>query len=501
MPKTSAVKATEIVWPTSTSPGGRPPENSGRLFNCYAEPMGDGNSVWKRSPGVTQYGAEVTTDWHFWGLGLFGFNVAEAITLPSGIFRGGIFVSGTLFVVLGESLYTIIEGGAFTKIGAVSGTDRVFLARNNKQPVPDIVLVCEAGAFIITTTSISSYPDADVGSPTCVVGHEGFFMFGYGTGDIIATAINDTTINVVTTSRSDTNPDGIVQLVSYGGYLYSMGSATIEQWGLPLNDSPEFPFNRIGYNNTPGLITHHAVAGYEPEFGQPPLYVGSDHTVRVMSGSEFPIVSPPQLNRLIKGVPSNDTLEAMAYVSDGVPFWQLSSPDWTWEINVSTGKWTERTSYLLERCRWTGSVFAFDRWMTGDISENGRMLEITSSALKEINDPLIPMLESLPVEDFPAFVAVPRADFEFSSGVGMAGGADPNETNPYAEVSWSDDGGQTFKDPQFRELGRQSKTMRRITVRRCGMSGPQGRRWRIAVPSAVHLGFIGANCTALFTEK
>jgi hypothetical protein len=33
------------------------------------------------------------------------------------------------------------------------------------------------------------------------------------------------------------------------------------------------------------------------------------------------------------------------------------------------------------------------------------------------------------------------------------------------------------------------------------MTGPQGRRWRLAVPSDVHLGFIGGNMTALFTEK
>jgi hypothetical protein len=492
------VKSTEIKWPLSTSPGEAPQENAGRLINCYVE--GGARQVWHRAPGCTQYGAETgTSGWTYWSPFEPWFNPPTVGTLPAGIFRGGIFVNNILYAVLGEKIYAIQEGGSLDLIGSIAGTDKVFLARNNKQPVPDIVLVCEAGVFVVTETSVSAYPDLDVGSPSCVVGHEGFFIFGYGNSDMIASDINTTSINTNNIAKANSNPDGILQIISYNGYLYVMGTATIEVWGLPLNTTG-FPYNRLGYNITPGLIAHHAVAGMEPEFGKPPVYVASDHTVRVLSNEPVDI-SSPQLQRFIRAETDNSNIEASVYVVDGIPFWQVSGTEFTWVLVFDGGYWHERMSYLLDRSRLTGSVFAFDRWLCGDILENGYMLEMTRTVATEIDDPLIAEMESLPVEDFPAFVVIPRADFEFTSGVGISTGHDPDETNPYAEVSWSNDGGVTWTPPLFRELGRQQKSLRRITVRRTGMSGAQGRRWRIAVPAAVHFGFIGGNMDAYFTEK
>jgi hypothetical protein len=191
----------------------------------------------------------------------------------------------------------------------------------------------------------------------------------------------------------------------------------------------------------------------------------------------------------------------MCYVSDGVPFWQVSSPTFSWVFNLNNSKWHERKSYLQQRSRFTGSVFAFGLWLAGDTEANGRMLQITSAAAKEIDDPLIPELESLPVEDFPINMICYRADFEFTPGAGLADGHDPDETNPFAEVSWSNDGGLTYLAPVFRPIGRQGKTNNWVTVFRTGITGPQGRRWRIAVPAAVHFGITGGRMTARPTQN
>ena len=372
------MKPTPISFPISTSPGQAPHEGAGRLINCFAEPRGDGSVVHHRSPGVSQYGAEVVQNWHFWGLGLIWYNAPELTVLPTGVFRGGIFVDNTLYVVLGNSLYTIILGGAFTKIGTVGGTDKVFFGRNNRAPVPDIALVANGTAYIVTTSSIAPYPDSDVGSPTCVVGHDGYLIFGYGNGDMLSTDINTHgSINSLTLGRAESNPDGVIQLVSYQGQLYVMGSATVEIWGYPVNDAPNFPLNRIGYNITPGLITAHAVTGFQPEFGQGLIYVASDHTVRwIADAATATPISTPDLDRLIRAAGSNlavevsnTNLEAMCYVSNGVPFVEISGPDWTWVFNCKNGQqgWHERQSYLMDKSRLTGSVFAFDRWLCGDI--------------------------------------------------------------------------------------------------------------------------------------
>jgi hypothetical protein len=74
--------------------------------------------------------------------------------------------------------------------------------------------------------------------------------------------------------------------------------------------------------------------------------------------------------------------------------------------------------------------------------------------------------------------------------------APPNVMEPRVAISWSDDGGLSWGNPILRGLGRQdvSKTTR-ITLARCGLSGNQGRRWRIDASDPVNSSFLSATQT------
>jgi hypothetical protein len=76
-------------------------------------------------------------------------------------------------------------------------------------------------------------------------------------------------------------------------------------------------------------------------------------------------------------------------------------------------------------------------------------------------------------------------------GVGSATGIDPIETNPEVSISWSDDGGVNWSNPVLRRLGAQGETKARLTLLNTGLSGPQGRRWRLDVSDPVYVGFLG----------
>jgi hypothetical protein len=71
--------------------------------------------------------------------------------------------------------------------------------------------------------------------------------------------------------------------------------------------------------------------------------------------------------------------------------------------------------------------------------------------------------------------------------------APPNVIEPRVAISWSDDGGLSWGNPILRSLGRQgvSKTTR-ITLSRCGISGNQGRKWRIDATDPVNSSFLSA---------
>jgi hypothetical protein len=110
--------------------------------------------------------------------------------------------------------------------------------------------------------------------------------------------------------------------------------------------------------------------------------------------------------------------------------------------------------------------------------------------------PIVCQMESVGEESWPNRVRVPRADFDFTVGVGEATGTDPIETDPTVMIEWSNDGGRTWVGPWNRKLGRQAVTQQRVTLLNTGMTGPNGRKWRWTVSDPVHVGFVGSSMEA-----
>jgi hypothetical protein len=484
----------DIAFPLSTSPGQRPQEGMGRLINAYAETRGEGKAVWHRAPGVRILGADTASaTWTAWSFPYEEWFSVRETPAGAGQYRGGTVVSSNVYGVFGTSAYTVDESGAFTLLtngsASVAGTDKIWAFRNNNA-TPQIVFVTAAGVFQTTGTTMVSFADSDVGSPSCGCFHDGYFMFGYGSGRIQASGVNTLAVNPLDFTTAETNPDGVIDIFSYRGNLYVMGTATIEVYGQPIN--PEgFPLTRVDYNITPGLISPHCVAGYEPEFGNNPIYCASDNTVRQLNGFTPDKISPPELDALIAAVSDKSTLEAMCYVTKGHAFWQLSCDTWTWTYNCNNQKWHERRSDGLVRSRMSISLPAFNKWLCGD-TESSYFLHIDGALTTEVNEEILYRIESVPTKGFPNRVRVNRADFDFVVGVGDATGSDPVETDPSILVSWSDDGGFTWTNPWYRKLGRQAEAQQRVTVLNTGLSGPMGRRWRLDISDPVHAGLMGA---------
>jgi hypothetical protein len=410
-----------------------------------------------------------------------------ALTAP---FRGGLLVGNTLYAAWDGELYTVNASGERVLYDTLSGSDKIFIARNNAA-TPNVAIVSNSVAYELSGGSVISYSDGDVGSPTCVCGHLGYFFFGYGDGDLLASGLNTVSINTLDSARTESNPDGVVNIVSYDGQLYVFGSAVLEVWGDPTNPSG-FPLTRIGYNIRPGLKTAHTVSGWEPEFGHPFIYVGSDNTVRQMNGYTPEKISPPDLDDLIADVVFPDTqLDSLCYVARGHAFWQLNGPTWSWVYNVNNQTWHERKSYLSEKSTLTRSIPAFDKWLVGDTTATD-LYRFDHALQQEAGEPLIAQMESVGEKVWPNRLRVPRADFDFTVGIGESTGVEPIETDPTVMIEWSDDGGRTWSTPWNRKLGRQAVSQQRVTVLNTGLTGPMGRKWRWTVSDPVHVGFMGS---------
>src|SRR6185369_13100116 len=223
-------------------------------------------------------------------------------------------------------------------------------------------------------------------------------------------------------------------------------SDTANPTGFPLSRS-----TTIGR----GLIGRYAVAGYEDGFTKALIWVAEDNTVVRLNGVTPEKISPPDLDRAIASVTDKNTLEATVYFSGGHSRWVISCATFTWEFDLASQKWNERLSYGTTRWRATQLQYAFGKWIGGD-TLSGNLLYVNDLAYMEDDDPLVMRVESGPVEKFPNRIQVARADFQLAPGTGVATGADPIQTDPIAQVSWSRDGGQNWSNPLFRKIGPQS---------------------------------------------
>src|SRR5215468_4491745 len=321
----------EIPLPLSSAPGTRPQEGAGRLLNVYAEPPGDtaaSSVLYRRSPGLANFGT----------------------TARSGI-RALMEINGTLYSAWSGQLERhSSSGGVSTTVGSLSGTAKGFFARNNKVPTPDMVF-CDTTGFVTTFTSGSvfgSYPDPDLPAPNSVCSIDGYFVFSIGDGRCFASNLNDTPVAALSFAKAEAKPDGLRRAVAFGNVLVLFGTQSTEFW-TDVGTIP-FPFARSVVIPR-GLAGSHCVAGHEDGWGKNLIWVADDNTVVKLDGYTPNKVSPPDLDRLIEAVSDKSTLEASCYMSSGHPFWQLSSPTWTWVFDLNTSKWHERDSYLQTRSR------------------------------------------------------------------------------------------------------------------------------------------------------
>lgn len=474
----------DIPWPVSTAPGERPQESSGRLINAFSGPTqneGKFKVLWKRMPGITQF---CNTD-------------------ETG-YRGALPVLSTLYVGVNEKLISINAAGTKSLVGTLSGENPITLAHNNVQPIPQLGIVTENGAFLLDAGLIIPWPDADLPQPNSISFQDGFFFFTVGDKRVFASEINSTGINSQTFTTCQSRSGGtLLRGIPFNGLMYFFCSTFTEvyQNAAASQAAPRFPYARLTVLDR-GLLSAHAIAGFEPGFGSL-LYVSDDYGVYRASSNGLVMekVSPPFLDALIRKVPDKSKLRAGCFVADGRRWWTIDSETWSWGFNLNTEKWSEMWSVdggaISTLRRGIGGVLAFDKWLLGS-RNTGDVVYIDPSNFFEESNPQVWRMESGPVETFPKGVRVGRADFYFSTGVGIPNGI-ASQQNPQVAISWSDDGGMHWSYPVLRQLGQQMQ-FQHVAVVAPGRTTAVGRRWRIEVTDAVYVGFLGATMSVASTR-
>lgn len=441
----------DLSFPLSSTPGALAGEGEGRLINCAVEKQGERHVI-RRVPGlVATYTAGQSTPRGI-TLGPFGE--------PYGAFNGTVVRATTLLS------------------GTLTGTDLVTWAMNNKTPTPDLVAVRETGgAYVVSTTTVSAYPDADLpATANSVAFLGGFFIFTIPDGRIFASDLNTTDVNALSFGSAETSPDALKRGIVHSSTYYAMGATTIEPW-LNAGTTP-FPLRRATSVIPFGLLTAAAVAGHEQGFGGNPIFVASDGTVREILGYEAKKVSTVAVERFI-ALSTTSTLEACVYTSRGRQMWVLSSDIGTWEYNVANGTWNERASY--GSVRWRGSRSAQSSsgiWYVCDTSSTS-VLAISDTTRSENGAALTATWESGPLKAYPAREVIPALFADFTDAAASV------------TMSYSKDGGATWTTPVAGSLTNADQYP--VRWNRLGKATHHGLRARFSIADAVDFAFLSAS--------
>lgn len=461
----------DVPFPTSSNPGSAPGEGAGRLINTYAY-MDGGAARWKPVPGLDLFAS-----------------------LPAGNVRGWIVSLGFVILVAGNVVIQLDAGGGVTLLeGNVPGDDLVTMSINNASP-PQVVISSSDGLFALIGGVVTNYSTGTVTEDftpaalppiNSVTILDGYFLMTTALAQIWASDLNTTNVNALSFSQAESRPDGLLRGVAYGEQYFAFGEETIEVF----QDAGTLPFPLARALVIPiGLLSQWAVAGFEDGWGGPLIFVAQDGSVRLLNGYTPQRISGDDLEKLIANVAVKSTLRASIYTFGGNAIWSLSSPDWTWEYNVTTSSWHERQSYLGTGWRGGITIKAFDKWLVADAT-GGAVYAINADTRTEGSDPLIWGMDAGAVKQFPSRIQVPGAAFDFVLGQAAILG------DPQVMLSWSHDGGATWANPVTRPIGKQGRERGRVSINRCGLTTPAGIRWRFRVSDPAYSSFAGSRMDA-----
>ncbi len=353
------------------------------------------------------------------------------------------------------------------------------MARNAKAITPQVVLVSDGNPYYVESGVLHSLSDADLPSPNSVTFADQRVIFGIPDGRIFWSDIDDvTSIDALSFATAEGAPDGLVRVFTHRLDIWIFGKETTEIWRSTAN--VDSPFQRVSGGFIPlGCLAPFSIATLADQM----FWIGDDSIVYTTNGYAPQALYHPSVSRSIESTADKDRIAGCTYSIGGAGFYELSGPDFTWTLNVSTNKWFQRQSYNRTRAKSQFAVAFGGNTIVGD-SEEPKIYSLDQSTFVEDTDPLVWTLQSPPMHAYPNRISVDRFYADLIFGVGIHS-TDNDEANPLVGLRWSDDGGQSFSRQIFKPLGADGQHQTRAVWNNLGTTGRQGRIWELQVSAPV----------------
>lgn len=333
--------------------------------------------------------------------------------------------------------------------------------------------------------------DEDLECYLQVLYQDGYFIF-IGRDKFQISNLLSTDVDPLEFATSEGSPDGIVGAISLERQIYIGNDRTFEIF-FNAGDA-DFPFQRMeGAFLEIGLAARHSLVKTKDHI----FFVARDKDgagmVYKARGANMERISTHVIEQKISSYGDITNAKAYVYQDEGSSFYIINfdGADTTWCYDITTGLWHERTftnDGRQERDRAYSHAYAYSKHLVGDY-ETGSIYEMSRKYLSDNGDEFIcqrtcPHISASGKRlKFPEF----QVDMEVGTGIdGLGQGIDPK-----AMLSFSSDGGYTYGNEMWADIGRIGQRKKRVIWRRLGSA--RDRVFKLQISDPVRRVLVGAN--------
>jgi len=450
-------------------------------------------------------------------------------SVGGGPIRGLWAFGGYAYAVSGGQLYKLDSSFTATLIGYVGGTGPVSMADNGTQ----LFIATNPAGYIYnaSTNTFAQITDPDFPGAVTVAYLDGYFVFNPPNSQriYVTSLLDGTSVDATEFGSAEGSPDGVVGVVSNFREIWVFGTNSIEVWYD--SGATDFPLQRIqGAFNEIGCMAAFSIAKMDNGI----FWLGQDARGRGIvyraNGYTGQRISTHAIEWQLQSYGDLSDAVAYTYQQDGHSFYVLTLPSarTTWVYDIATNAWHERAGWennQFTRHRSNCQVSFANQTVVGDY-QNGRLYALDMELYKD-DDRAQKWLRSwraLPTgQNNLKRTTQHSLQLDCESGVGLSG-YDPTDlvgyllteagdfmlteagdflaldddlvtqgANPKLMLRWSDDGGHTWSNEHWAEMGRVGEYNRRVFWRRLGMTLKlRDRVYEVSGTDPVKIAIMGA---------
>lgn len=378
-------------------------------------------------------------------------------SIGTGPHRGSVEHNGNAYFVSGATLYKRDTAGTNTLIGLISSYSGNVSMASNGTIGNQILIVDGTNGWIYNGTTLVQVTDIDFPtSPTYCIFMDGYFLV-FQTNSMkyyLSAFYNGLVWDGLLIASAERDSDKLINGAIVGKFLYLLGEYSTEVWYNSGNDFPFDPVTNIFYEK--GIAAPGSVAKVTDEVGGDSLmWLGRDRrgqgeVVRAAQG-KYRIASPPDITKTFSNYTTIADAVAYSYRDNNHTFYVLTFPteNKTWVYDTSTDLWHERVSGQSARHKSQTYLFFNGEHLVGDY-QNGNIYKLDLNTYTDNGDPIISYFTTQHITQDTEQARHNALTLEVEQGTALLSG---QGSNPLVSLEISDNGGHTFGNKRYAEMG------------------------------------------------